>query len=90
MIDLPLALLRVLVALVGPVVVLLTLPFASVREGMKHLPVWASWWGNPTYGTYGNASYQNIRLITLCLWITLKVSGANGIGWWYVTRPTAW
>ena len=45
MIDLPLALLRVLVALVGPVVVLLTLPFASVREGMKHLPVWASWWG---------------------------------------------
>jgi len=33
MIDLPLALLRVAVAIVGPVMVLLTLPFASVREG---------------------------------------------------------
>ena len=38
--------------------VLFTLPFASVREGIKHLPVWASWWDNPTYGTYGNQSYQ--------------------------------
>jgi len=64
LIDLPLALLRVLVAIAGPVTVLLTLPFASVRKGVMHLPVWASWWGNPTYGTFGNGSYQNTRLIT--------------------------
>ena len=59
LIDLPLSLLRVAVAIVGPVMVLLTLPFAGVREGMKHLPMWVSWWGNPTYGTFGNDSYQN-------------------------------
>ena len=57
LIDLPLALLRVAVAIVGPVMVLLTLPFAGVREGMKHLPMWVSWWGNPTYGTLGNDKY---------------------------------
>jgi len=61
LIDLPLALLRVVVAIVGPVMVLLTLPFAGVREGMKHLPMWVSWWGNPTYGTLGNDKYQTLK-----------------------------
>ena len=61
LIDLPLALLRVAVAIVGPVMVLLTLPFAGVREGMKHLPMWVSWWGNPTYGTLGNDKYQTLK-----------------------------
>ena len=61
LIDLPLSLLRVAVAIVGPVMVLLTLPFAGVREGMKHLPMWVSWWGNPTYGTLGNDKYQTLK-----------------------------
>ena len=61
LIDLPLAILRVFVAIVGPVMVLLTLPFASMRKGMMHLPMWVSWWDNPTYGTLGNDKYQTLK-----------------------------
>jgi len=58
LIDVPLALLRVLVAITGPVFVTLALPFSRMRDGVKRLPVWSSWWGNPTYGTFGNTAYK--------------------------------
>jgi len=53
LIDAPLALLRVVIALAGPLVVAIALPFA--RD--NHLPRWASWWDNPDYGISGNHSY---------------------------------
>ena len=53
LIDAPLALLRVVIALAGPLVAAIALPFA--RD--NHLPRWASWWDNPDYGISGNHSY---------------------------------
>lgn len=58
LVDIPIVMLKLLVTLTGPVVVALALPFASTRNGVKRLPKCVSWWGNPTYGTYGNNSYQ--------------------------------
>jgi len=53
LIDLPLALLRVLVVLAGPVVVTMALPFARNNR----LPRLFSWWDNPDYGITGNEAY---------------------------------
>jgi len=53
LIDLPLALLRVLIALAGPIAVTLALPFARNSQ----LPRLFSWWNNPDYGVHGNSAY---------------------------------
>lgn len=57
-IDVPLAILRVIVVLFGPLIVAIALPFPKTKKGIRNLPAWAKWWGNPTYGVYGNKSYQ--------------------------------
>mgnify|MGYP001774382795 CR=1 FL=1 len=53
LIDLPLALLRVLVVLTGPLVVTVALPFARNNR----LPQLFAWWDNPDYGIKGNEAY---------------------------------
>lgn len=67
LIDLPLAILRVLVAIVGPLVVLIALPFArpARHHGNPEFPGWEMMrlprlfapWDNPDYGTMGNRAY---------------------------------
>lgn len=67
LIDVPLALLRVLVAAVGPLVVLFALPFARLHPSQSR-PLFEGWeyrrlpalfrpWDNVRYGTMGNGTY---------------------------------
>lgn len=53
LIDVPLALLRAVIVVIGPLAVALALPFAR----HNHLPRCAAWWDNPDYGIRGNTSY---------------------------------
>jgi hypothetical protein len=53
LIDLPMSLLRAIIALLGPVAVTIALPFA--RD--NHLPRLFAWWDNPDYGIKGNHTY---------------------------------
>jgi len=82
LIDVPLSLLRGLIALLGPLVVSIALPFA--RD--NHLPKWASWWDNPDYGVTGNHSYLTIKDYNPML----KYAGLWPSNWyWLVIRNPA-
>ncbi len=68
LIDVPLSLLRLLVAVAGPLVVLAALPSSRLHTG-DHKPLYEGWeyrrlpalfrpWDNVDYGTMGNGSYS--------------------------------
>ena len=81
-VDLPLALIRVLLAVIGPLMVSLALPFA--RD--NHLPKWAAWWDNPDYGITGNHSYLTERAYNP----VIKYAGRWPSNWyWLVIRNPA-
>ena len=82
LIDLPLALLRVLIALAGPIAVTLALPFARNSQ----LPRLFSWWDNPDYGIHGNSAYLTKEAYNPLL----KYAGRWPSDWyWLVIRNPA-
>lgn len=67
LVDIPLALLRVAIGVMGPLMALIALPFARPKphHGNPEFPGWEMmrlpWlfapWDNPDYGTMGNRAY---------------------------------
>ncbi|WP_036204753.1 DUF7338 family protein [Marinobacter sp. MCTG268] len=82
LVDLPLALLRVIVVLLGPFVVTLALPFSRNNK----LPRIAAWWDNPDYGIKGNHAYLTQKAYNPLV----KYAGRFPSNWyWLVVRNPA-
>jgi len=82
LVDLQLAILRLLIAALGPVVVTIALPFAR----NNHLPKIFAWWDNPDYGIKGNQAYLTQKAYNPLV----KYAGKFPSNWyWLVIRNPA-
>ena len=61
LVDIPISILRVIVAILGIIVVPVALLFKTKVDGVYHLPRLFAWWDNPDYGIYGNHSYRTSK-----------------------------